>query len=491
MTNPLSVVHYSPSSLVKALDLSNTCQTKNHTVSNLQECRKIFHTVSADLECHPELMTPQETRLLQSQLSQALDLAYSKAQIVRLESFDPQEKEIALDMEKYLTHNKLPDNPYSQSAEALDEVQRLLENMEENNNEFDTKNMEQQRHSVAGNTSYFSRMQALLHYIADNSTSTTAGRHACNVANVVTRNVASVMAPTFLRQGISYGVASLLQTNNASLATQYALSITAASLPLLLNAVGFAVDNWQGTATQKSQICRALNIAIGTGAIITAGATGVLPGLAAPLIAFNSYCMMRDITQAFLKLKDDTKGMDPETARASAACFAGNQTLVGIGMDVLGSPSGAGAIASATEYSATVCNDLIRSVINTCGETVDDLTIRGIQNHREGQPMQIKFETSLPTSEDAIKIATRQLAGRTSTFNTAVLISAAVSTITDQLGGLAGIAAGNAVTGAVIGGEYLLFMDTVTSQKDRQPQVTDYRTVAQEDEPSGPLGKPG
>lgn len=380
---------------------------------DFSQCQALFRTAFEKLESHPELATEEAARTTLSALYQALDLAVVATKQEQ-NSFTEEQVEMSEAMQTYLKEGAYPLWPTASVAAVMIEIERH----EEISGEY----------HLARPADYLARFKAILRFIIQNPATSDAGRQVCNLANILGRNVASVALPTFIRQAISYSVEEQLNDSDATVATRTALATMVASLPIVLNLIGAAQESYRGTSTKTSTTCRALNILLSTGGIIAAAMTGVLPALAPSLVAFTSYCILRDLIQSVVSLKDNMQALDWQTAAISGGAYSVNQFVFGVCMDRFGSPSGAGA-AAMTHYLDTVVNDLIRAGFNLVAETIDEFVIRGVQHYREGRTFHITLRFTPPTLQKCADLATRTIAARASLFTGAVMLGSAASAV--------------------------------------------------------------
>ncbi|PUA17986.1 hypothetical protein [Glaciimonas sp. PCH181] len=401
---------------LQALNLDVDTSHLNRAADNIAsldftQCHALFRNAFDRLENHPELATAHAAQLTLSGLYQALDLAVLATEQEQ-KSFTEEQLEMSEAMLTYLTEGTYPIRPTASVAAVMIEIER----QEEMDGEY----------HLASPANYLARLKAILRYIIQNPATSDAGRHVCNLTNIVGRNVASVALPTFIRQAIAYFVEEKLNDNDATVATRTALAAMVASLPIILNVIGAAQERYRRTSTITSAACHALNILLSAGGIIAAAVTGVLPGLASSLVAFTGYCIMRDLIQSVFTLKDGTQAMDWQTAAISGSAYSVEQFVVGVGMDRFGSPSGASA-AALTDYLETVVNDLVRAGFNLVAETIDEFVVRGVQHYREGRTFQITLTFTPPTLEAWGNLATRNIAARSALFTSAVMLGSAAS----------------------------------------------------------------
>jgi hypothetical protein len=191
-------------------------------------------------------------------------------------------------------------------------------------------------------------------------------RRAANVANDVLRNVASVGAPTFIRQAVTYAIERGLKEGGASDAARNALGGVAVAVPMLLNLAGLVRDNFAGTATMQSNVGRGLNLTISTCALVVAGATGSLSGMAATLVAQNLvYSGLREAVESALRLRDNANAPNNRSIAAATATTFVTQSVADALMREGASPSGVEAAAQGWP----ALNDLVRGVINSGTQT--------------------------------------------------------------------------------------------------------------------------
>lgn len=272
-------------------------------------------------------------------------------------------------------------------------------------------------------------------------------RHIWNVETVVTRNLISVGVPTTARE---YARRSVLPAlfENLPMAARTTAGGVAAALPIVLQLAGVVRDIRAGTQTPESLRARIANIMLvaGTGAALTA--TGGLSAAANALIAaIFVYVPLRDFSQYFLLLQDnnDSSAKLGPTA-LSAAAYTGNQIAVDQGMEML---------ASALEPSmgALTANMVGRALINIGGETLDELTYRGLHAYSSSNPgleFDLRFRArDKMTRETALDQVLNTLTGRASLFG-AAFSGAYAAPIQGLLNSM--------VVGAILGAGYVPFI---------------------------------
>lgn len=261
----------------------------------------------------------------------------------------------------------------------------------------------------------------------NNEAQSTCSRYAWNFATVGVRQSLSVCIQTLFRQWLDYTIESNLKKNQLQL--RMGLAAAAALYPVLLNVVGLVRDASKNEETTSSVICRAINIAVGMGVVGVAGYRGLLPDLAAPLIAFNAFCIFRDFVQICLPLENGIYEVSLKPTLGSAAAYWLNQTAVNSLMTLFASPSG--HLAAHLPYGQIVKNDMIRALINTAGETVDLLTMAGLQHCWNGGKLTIKLDRDNLLSRPFFKMITGVYTARTSLLMNLLLISAIIFSFFD------------------------------------------------------------
>jgi hypothetical protein len=279
------------------------------------------------------------------------------------------------------------------------------------------------------------RVLELLSRTLQNDFADDHARRAANVANDILRNVASVGAPTFIRQALAYAIERGLSAAGAGVAARTALGAVAGALPLALNVAGLVRDNFEGTATTQSNAARGLNLAIGASTLAVAGATGSLPALAATLTAYNLvYSVLRDAVESTLRLRDNANAQNARSIAAFTATTAVNQFVANALMAEGASPSG--QMAAAQGWPAL--NDLTRAVINTASQTAGDFLsyvfIDRLSLSRPSEPLRAHLEAGLPSVREAANSAFNRHAARALTTNNVTVLSDVLGKLVDTIG---------------------------------------------------------
>ncbi|WP_336845133.1 hypothetical protein [Providencia rettgeri] len=280
--------------------------------------------------------------------------------------------------------------------------------------------------------------------------------HAKNVGIVLARNLASVGIPTGVREYVRRAVLPTL-FSGISPAARVSIGGIAMAAPVVLQLIGIARDIHAGTQTVNSLRSRLANIALVVGTGTTLAATGGLSAAANALIAaVFVYVPLRDLSQYFLQLGDNNKPEVNFNATAlSAAAYMGNQAAVDHGMEILSK-------TLTPVIGELAANILGRAIINIGGETVDELTNRGLHARAFSNP-KLKFNIGFRpkekiTCETAIDHVLNTLTGRASLFSAAY--AGAYATPTQGI-------LNSMVVGAILGAGYIPF---VYSHEHKQPK---------------------
>ncbi len=370
--------------------------------SLITQCGVIEQTLDLD---------SQEVRPVIARMNRIL-LSAEKFTKCSRQEFSAEEQKIAIEMETYVAEGT-PFYDHQDSSDSLEDVDlRTVESGRED--DFFLVN------------SRILRLMALLDYVTQNRSPRSTTRYACNFFNLVCRNVASVLIPTLCR----HMLADMAEDNLNHLhpegqrQARMAIALVAASYPLLLNLLGAVTDNSEGTIKITSLTVRGLNLLIGMGAITAAYISGVLPGLAASLAAFDVFCFQRDVTELVITLDDDTV---PELlpVAGTGLIYVVNQAGVNVGMTKLATPRG--AVTSYLPVRPEQDNPVARAGLNLMGETANVLTGSALHALGRGKEVRFTLKTGLPDRSKFTSMLTDVHAGRTFLFTSAILTSAALA----------------------------------------------------------------
>lgn len=228
------------------------------------------------------------------------------------------------------------------------------------------------------------------------------GRRAANLALATVRTGLITCVTTVMRQLIGYAVERSLLLADVPVNQRLIFSIASQLLGPALNVAGAIRQECQGTATPQSRISRGVMLMLSVGSLIAASQVqpqmAALSAMSGLSVQIASYCLARDLIQAFLPLSDNAPLTLGGTLAADAV-YAGMQFGAGVGMDLLAPNSGAGYVRSVAEaargngdlagiqtrvaaaldtLTPMVGHDLLRGVINGLPEIADDLTRSGI-----------------------------------------------------------------------------------------------------------------
>lgn len=280
-------------------------------------------------------------------------------------------------------------------------------------------------------------------------------RHLTNAGLALARNAVSVGVTTALREGVRRGVLPL-----CSLPVLMSMAVAAIVLPVLLQLTGIIRDYRAGTYTWQSMSARIGCIGLVAGSTAALIARGEFSEAACALIAaVFVYVPVRDLAQYCLQLQDNNPaGINSRATFLSAFAYGVNQIIVDLAMD---------RFTEALEPStgSLWANMLARSMANTAGETVDELTYRGITAWREDNP-EVAFTLGLrPGEERTSQTATGHLlntvAARASLFS-AVFAGAFAATNIPAF----------VVVGIILGIGYALFF-YCHAQITSEPNITE------------------
>lgn len=205
-------------------------------------------------------------------------------------------------------------------------------------------------------------------------------RHGKNIGAVLGRNLFSVAIPTALRELFAKALLPSLTGHRHGVA-HVAMGSIAIAIPIALQLLGIARDIHGGTQTRATLSARLANIALITGAGSALVACGGVAAAANALIAaVFIYVPLRDITQYFMQLTDNSS---PEInfngCAKSAIAYTGNQILVSECMDML-------AEALQPLLGKVAANMLGKAMVNLAGETVDEISFRGFKAQETHNP---------------------------------------------------------------------------------------------------------
>jgi len=247
-------------------------------------------------------------------------------------------------------------------------------------------------------------------------------RYFYNVANVFLRQVLSVSFATYARQLLAYVIE--WELGKHQIAVRMGIAASAALYPVVLNVAGLVRDRYYEEDTTSSNLCRFINIGAGFTAVGVAAYRGVLPDLAPSLVAYNVFCVIRDLMQTYVRLQNGIYEFALIPTFRSAVFYGVNQIVVNFLMQLFASPSGDSAVN--LPYDRVVMNDIFRSLINVAGETVDLLTMAGLQHVWNGGNLTIKLETDNPPFKQLIKVMTGTYTARSSLLINLLLVNAII-----------------------------------------------------------------
>lgn len=290
-------------------------------------------------------------------------------------------------------------------------------------------------------------------------------RYLGNTFNTLMRTGLCVAVPTLARQVIAFEVESGLNACSASREMRFTLAAVAGLMPTLLNVLGAIRDRVQGTETQITQYSRTFNILVSTAALVAAGSTGVLSGLASTLVAFQGYSLLREGLQSALGFTHRTTVRKKSTLIA-AGLYVPNQLAVSLTMSALASPSGAAAALNPPLHGALAINNVMRAGLNMVGETADFLTFTGVHAIENNQKLKIKVERTFPSSSEMATAFCNDLAARTALMNTPLLASAALeSAFGEYFDAETRVQINDVLCAGILGVVYPSFIATITGHQ--------------------------
>lgn len=218
---------------------------------------------------------------------------------------------------------------------------------------------------------------------ADDNTEIAKGRlnrYTKNMSVTICRNLLSVAIPTAMREYVRRAVLPVLFKDipHRFIPTMGGI---AAGLPIALQLFAITRDICRGTQTPETLCARLTNIllVLGTGSALVATG-GMAAATNALIAAIFVYVPLRDIAQYVVMLKDNNKNefhFSPTVK--SAVSYAGNQIAVDQGMEILSN-------ALTPFMGPVVANMVGRAIMNTVGETGDELTYRGFSASQQKNP---------------------------------------------------------------------------------------------------------
>jgi len=324
-------------------------------------------------------------------------------------------------------------------------------------------------HSEVGSAGCWPRLKHVLQLSNDER----LARYLHNTKNIALRSVICVAIPTLLRQMVAYFIESGLETCSANKTTRMTLAVFAGPVPLLLNLGGGIRDYMQGTATAVTQFARAFNVVISSAALIAAGTTGVLAGLASTLLSFHAYSVLRECGQSLFRLSDNTQ-VHVGSTLGTAALYIPNQIGISSAMSYLASPSGAGAALQNCSFTDTVINDLFRAGLNTPGEILDAMVFSGLNSLQTGTELRNHLEVGLPDRQQISDTLFNALAARTALMNTPILTASSLETaFAHYFDERTLVQLNDILTSGVLGTLYPLFVATVAGHRATRKSPND------------------
>lgn len=181
------------------------------------------------------------------------------------------------------------------------------------------------------------------------------GRWMANASNVGIRTGLIVGLTTTVRQLIGFGIEKASMLGDLAIPSRAAVGAAAMLLGPGLNLAGFIRDEINQTATVQSRGARVAMALLSAGAIVASAHVGDPSALSSLMSSFGpqmaSYCLARDLAQAFFPLHDNAP-INLEGTLAQTLLYGGVQMAVGEGMDALAPDSGAGYVMGAAAQAA-------------------------------------------------------------------------------------------------------------------------------------------
>ncbi len=309
----------------------------------------------------------------------------------------------------------------------------------------------------AESAGYWTRFKNVLSLAANDNVC----RYVQNGKNIALSSILCVALPTLMRQIVAYEVENTLEDNAASQNTRFTLAAFAGILPMVLNLAGGVRECLQGSATTLSTFSRALNIGISSAALIAAASTGALSGLASTLISFQFYSLLRESTQTFFRISNNTPVHALGTL-ATAGLYIPNQIATSVSMTASASPSGVLAAAQHSSYLNILPNDLSRMALNTIGEAVDLSVFSGLNALQSGIKLKNRLDVGLPDKKRITNTLFAALPARMALMNTPILISMALQTaLTEHLDEPTLVLLDDILCATILGTLYPLFVATL------------------------------
>jgi hypothetical protein len=255
--------------------------------------------------------------------------------------------------------------------------------------------------------------------IVNNNLKHPIARAGASAINVTLRDFATVGLTTVMRQLIGHYIDRAPGVNDK------AMGFALGALPVVLQAAGQTLDRCKHRTTVVSTTSRAMMVLISVGVLAATAKTGQLDAAAPSMFSFGVYCLVRDMSQRFLQLKDQLPGLDMAATAISAGIYGPNQMALNEAMSVFASPSGAG-----TE-SVESTNAVRRGALNWGGEVLDNIVFGAVQAALQNVPFQVRLSPKIPMRDDLWDTFFRQFTARLTLFMAVVQITQVFSAKTE------------------------------------------------------------
>lgn len=276
-------------------------------------------------------------------------------------------------------------------------------------------------------------------YVSNESLTQRLARYSNNTGSILKRNVLSVAVSTAIRESIMSNTVSDFFTGNISDETRKIIYYLLIVTPLILQILGFFRDYCNDGLNRAVFLARISNVIFVAATAICLWYSGNLGDAALSQMAGLTYVLLRDFTQFFYSLTDNTSGdISFTNVLMSSAAYVGIQTAVNYGMgacsnDALGLPAGI----------------FSRMAINLGGETLDESIYRGLNSlDARNPPLDVRVARRHKkniTGKAVLDQILNTLASRSALISSAYSVSRALPL---------GQRFANEIVGGVMGGAY-------------------------------------
>ena len=276
-------------------------------------------------------------------------------------------------------------------------------------------------------------------YVSNESLTQRLARYSNNTGSILKRNVLSVAVSTAIRESIMSNTVSDFFAGNISDETRKIIYYLLIATPLILQILGFFRDYCNDGLNIAVFLARISNVIFVAATAIFLWYSGNLGDAALSQMAGLTYVLLRDFTQFFYSLTDNTSGdISFTNVLMSSAAYVGIQTAVNYGMgacsnDALGLPAGI----------------FSRMAINLGGETLDESIYRGLNSlDARNPPLDVRVARRHKkniTGKAVLDQTLNTLASRSALISSAYSVSRALPL---------GQRFANEIVGGVMGGAY-------------------------------------